>query len=227
MLSRITFRVGSSPAKSPLSFPLSPVTVFVGPNNSGKSRALIEIEAWVTKTHSPDGRIVSGIEFVPWERTDFEQQLQRIIASPNQNETINPDHVLLSKLRPQDNSAARFQLPREPLVNEAANPNAKYRHYYSAYLSLFTLRLDGRSRLSLTDDKPTGDLLGEAPNQLAKLFKDDASRAEVRRIVHEAFGKYLVIDPTNVGTLRLRLSNEPPSGCSAGAGMGCTRTRIS
>ncbi len=42
------------------------------------------------------------------------------------------------------------------------------------------------------------------------LFRDDKKRKEVRRIVYEAFGQYLVIDPTNLGHLNLRLSQVPP-----------------
>jgi hypothetical protein len=48
MLSRLILKAGSGPSKPPLDFTLSPVTVFVGPNNGGKSRALTEIESWVT-----------------------------------------------------------------------------------------------------------------------------------------------------------------------------------
>lgn len=211
MLTKISLKAGSSPGKPGLSFPLAPVTVFVGPNNSGKSRALIEIEGWVTRAQPPDGQIISKIEFQAWEREDFERELEKIAVEPNLSETVNPDHVLIGKLRPQDNSAARFQINREALIGDATRPNDRHRHHYANYLSLYTLRLDGRSRLSLTDDKPAGDLLRQAPNHLAKLFVDGRSRKEVRRIVSEAFGKFLVVDPTNIGNLRLRLSSRPPA----------------
>jgi len=207
----LSLKAGSSPGKPGLSFPLSPVTIFVGPNNSGKSRALIELEAWVTRAQPPDGQIVQRLEFEPWDRATFESELEKIAVEPTLSETVNPDHVLIGKLRPQDNSAARFQINKAGLVNDATNPNGKYRHHYANYLSLFTLRLDGRSRLALTDDKPAGDLLKLAPNHLAKLFVDDKLRAELRRIVFEAFGKHLVVDPTNIGHLRLRLSSRAPA----------------
>jgi hypothetical protein len=32
----------------------------------------------------------------------------------------------------------------------------------------------------------------------------------VRRILHEALGSFFVVDPTNLGTLRIRLSSRPP-----------------
>jgi catechol 2,3-dioxygenase-like lactoylglutathione lyase family enzyme len=211
MLTKISFNAGSSPGKAGLEFSLSPVTIFVGPNNSGKSRALIEIEGWVTRAQGPDGQIIKKLEFEPWDRAEFESEVAKIEVQPTLSETVNPDHVLLAKLRPQDNSAARVQVNREALFNDAANPNGKHRHHYANYLALYTLRLDGRNRLSLTDDKPSGDLLKVAPNHLAKLFIDNISRKEVRRIVFEAFGKHLVVDPTNIGQLRLRLSSTAPA----------------
>lgn len=203
-------KAGSSPGKPGLAFQLAPVTVFVGPNNSGKSRALVEIEEWITRPQPPEGKVVQSIAFHAWELAAFEAELQKIAIEPLLGEALNADHVLVGKLRPQDNSAARFQINRSELIADAISPNGRPRHYYANYLSLFTLRLDGRSRLSLTDDKPAGDLLRSAPNHLAKLFVDGGGRAEVRRIVHDAFGKYLVVDPTSIGQLRLRLSTRAP-----------------
>jgi len=44
MIKRIKLKFGSSQTKPPLDTDLTPITVFVGPNNSGKSKVLIEIE---------------------------------------------------------------------------------------------------------------------------------------------------------------------------------------
>jgi ABC-type cobalamin/Fe3+-siderophores transport system ATPase subunit len=44
VLQTITLRAGPTPATSPQAITLTPVTVFVGPNNSGKSRLLKELE---------------------------------------------------------------------------------------------------------------------------------------------------------------------------------------
>ena len=43
-------------------------------------------------------------------------------------------------------------------------------------------------------------------NNLGILFSNDVKRKEVRRIIHDAFDSYLVIDPTNLGRLRFKLS---------------------
>ena len=60
------------------------------------------------------------------------------------------------------------------------------------------------------DQQGAGDLQ-QAPNSSFQvLFRDDAKRHEVRRIVFEAFGSHFVIDPTSLGHLRIRLSLRPP-----------------
>ena len=162
MLKQLRLKAGSSPTQPPLDLLLSPVTIFVGPNNGGKSRALIEIEGWVTRRTPPEGQVIDGLEFEPWTLPALNAEIAKIAVAPGLSETINPDHILVSKLKPQDNSGARLQIHRPGLENEAQNPNGPYRSYYSNFLSLFTLRLDGKNRLALTEQQPAGDQIGRA-----------------------------------------------------------------
>ena len=210
MLKKLLLRAGSSPSQPALDLQLSPVTIFVGPNNSGKSRALVEIENWINRAAPTDGLVIESVEFIPWTAGSIEQELSKIQVEPAQSEVINPDCVLVSRLKPQDNSASRIQIHKPGLLQEALSPNGATRHYYSSFLSLFTLRLDGKNRLALIDPQPAGDLQRSPQNHLAHLFVDNDSRKELRRIVFEAFGQYIVIDPTDIGRLRLRLSPRPP-----------------
>lgn len=210
MLKQLRLKAGSGPTQPPIELQLSPVTIFVGPNNSGKSRALMEIEGWVTRHTPPEGQVIDNLVFEPWTLASLKEEISKIEAEPTLSEAINPDHILVSKLKPQDNTAARLQIHLPGLENEAQNPNVPHRHYYSSFLSLFTLRLDGKNRLALTEQQPAGDLQHTAQNHLAYLFQDNKARAEVRRVVFEAFEKYFVIDPTDIGRLRIRLSSRPP-----------------
>jgi len=170
----------------------------------------MEIEGWVTRTQPPEGQVIDKVEFEPLKLVELKSEIEKIKVEPTLSENINPDHILVSKLKPQDNSGVRIQIHLHGLESEAQNPNGPHRHYYSSFLSLFTLRLDGKNRLALTEQLPAGDLQNVAQNHLAQLFKDNEARAEVRRVVFEAFGKYFVIDPTNAGHLRIRLSSRPP-----------------
>jgi hypothetical protein len=73
------------------------------------------------------------------------------------------------------------------------------------------IRLDGRTRFNLTNDREIGDLTQPARNILAQLFQDDALRETLRKIIFDAFGVYFVVDPTNGGQLRIRLSTDEPT----------------
>ncbi|MFH0958496.1 MAG: AAA family ATPase, partial [Pseudomonadota bacterium] len=76
---------------------------------------------------------------------------------------------------------------------------------------LYTIRLDGRTRFSLSDPKPTGDLQAHPQNHLWALFKNDIGRERVRKYTEEAFGLHFVIDPTAMTQFRVRMSKKKPS----------------
>ena len=88
------------------------------------------------------------------------------------------------------------------------NNNDVLRQWLSAF---YTIRLDGRTRFSLAESKPSGDLLQAPQNHLWKLFSDDSARTEVRRLTAEAFGLYFTIDPTGMTQFKIRMSSRPPA----------------
>lgn len=210
MLNKIRFHAGSAPDSEPLEIQLSPVTIFVGPNNSGKSKSLIEIETFIRSHDYQGGVVVRDIEFQSWEPEEFEREISKIKVQATTGEIVNPGHILIAKLNPQHNNPFRTQINLDTIKQEAGNPILHNRYHYLQFLGVFTLRLDGTNRLSLINDQSAGDLQSTPANHLAKLFIDDKAREEVRRIVYEAFSQYLVVDPTNIGQLRLRLSPRPP-----------------
>ena len=90
------------------------------------------------------------------------------------------------------------------------NPSQDLGAFCSWFLMHNTLILDGRGRIDLVNDQAAGDLQRPANSSLQVLFRDDTKRREVRRIVFEAFGTHFVIDPTNLGSLRVRLASRAP-----------------
>lgn len=211
MIDRLKLKSGSSAGQPNLEIDLTPITVFVGPNNSGKSRILIEIERYSRQTHGqPNDLILENLSFTSYTKDEIESEISKIEQTPKLGENINPGHVIIGKLSAQNNQAARFQVHKQYLVNEAQNPNQR-QGYYASFLNIYTIRLDGTNRLNLLQEQNAGDLQTTPQNHLAHLFIDNALRQEVRRIIYEAFGKYYVIDPTNIGKLRVRLSEREPS----------------
>lgn len=64
--------------------------------------------------------------------------------------------------------------------------------------------------MQLTNEKQGGNLQSPPINSLSALFRDDEKRSEVRRIVYDAFKLYFVIDPTDLGKLKVKLSESSP-----------------
>jgi hypothetical protein len=211
MIERIDFRFGAAAGLPKLAMSPVPVTVFVGPNNSGKSRLLVEIEQCCRRLHPNASYVVlESLRLSPISREAMEADLARIEQTPRFGETVNPGHVIVGKLNPQNNQAIRVQLRKEDLIAEAQNPD-RNGPYLAMFLGLYLLRLDGHNRLALVGQQPAGDLQTTSANHLAHLFVNNELRSKVRTIVYDAFGQYLVIDPTSIGHLRIRLSEREPA----------------
>jgi predicted ATPase len=81
MIKRIKLKFGSSATKPPLEADLTPITVFVGPNNSGKSKALLEIEEFCKKVVINNQYVIlSELTFSPI--TDTENEIKKYTLSP-------------------------------------------------------------------------------------------------------------------------------------------------
>lgn len=204
MIRKIKIKFGSSPTKPPLETDITPITVFVGPNNSGKSKILLEIQNFCNNgTVSATDVILQELDFSPI--ADPETELNKYTLTPNQGEFIQPQNVLFGK------GQWRNQLDKNSLKLFLTD-NATHRQQFCQFFVTFnTIRIDGGSRINLVNDQAGGDLQGNPQNSFSVLFKDNAKRKEVRRIIYDAFKKYFVIDPTNLGQLRIRLSDNSPT----------------
>ncbi len=136
MINTIKLKFGSHETQPPLSIAVKPITVFVGPNNSGKSRVLIEIESYCRRTMGQPSDVILGqLEFESLSKYEIESEISKIEQTPKIGETINPGHVILGKLNPQNNSMFRAQINKEGLINEAQNPNQR-QGFYSTFLNI-------------------------------------------------------------------------------------------
>ncbi|AIU72329.1 hypothetical protein AT03_07965 [Hafnia alvei FB1] len=210
MLEKIIFKSGSTSSEPPLEVSLSPLTIFVGPNNSGKSRALIEIENKLSKGDEVDGDIISEITIRPLDVECIVNDLESIRRMKKDHENIPSDYVPIEKISYKTSTLVSDNINLSQLLTEAVNPNIRPRYSLAKYLSLYLMRLDGQSRLSLINEQNSVDLQQPSFNNLASIFKDNNEREKIRAIVFDAFGKYFVIDPTKMGSLRIRLSDRAP-----------------
>ncbi|MEM9924295.1 MAG: AAA family ATPase [Cyanobacteria bacterium P01_D01_bin.50] len=189
----------------------TPVTLFVGPNNSGKSKVLAEINQYCSRgKQNVTDVIIESIEFNAFDKVAIklaEEKIKKIHTYTYSNDEPLADNLIFEI--PVGIKNLCNSIPRKSVLDVLQNPNSQPENFCKWYLAYQTLMLGGDSRINLIKEQSAGDL--QSPKtSFQVLFCDDNKRKEVRRIIHEAFGSYLVIDPTSLGTLRLRLSSRPP-----------------
>lgn len=182
-----------------------PITVFVGPNNSGKSQILREIYQYcISGMQNSNNKIIDNIQLIGISKDEIENAIRKVQQEPHINEFINPDHILVGR------NGERNQVHLPSYKHVLINPNEATHQFCTTYLKYKTLILDGYNRINLVNAQGAGNLQDPPHLSFQMLFRDNQKRYEVRRIIYEAFGQYLVLDPTNLGQLSLRLSTKEP-----------------
>lgn len=206
MIKTIKLKFGKAPNQPSAEIDTTPVTVFVGPNNSGKSKVLSEIYYLCTngQLNSMDV-ILSEIEFDSFTSDMAQKKVEKITLRPQSNQPLMPGHIFVGK------GGNRHMIQEQILLSALQNTKSQLDFFCRFYLAFNTLMLDGRNRINLVNQQPAGDLQQHPDSSFQVLFRDDDKRKKVRRIIHEAFGLHFVVDPTHLGHLRLRLSSRPPS----------------
>jgi hypothetical protein len=185
----------------PLHFPAQGVTVFVGPNNSGKSLVLREIEQDISSHQKVATKLLNDIEIVWLSDKQLEDDLANLTKKAPIG--ISPDSVYMGRFH-SGGQLDQQTIPHQTLRNFMRG-RTEQRWVTSQFLRFFLIRLDGRTRFELTNDRPRGDLLGPAQNMLMHLFQNAVARQRVRDIIFDAFGVYFTIEQLSANDLRIRL----------------------
>lgn len=193
--------------KQEISFNPGHVTVFVGPNNGGKSLLLKEIENWCLKGPLSESKILSHleIEFPPAEK--LIDEIKKFELQPTSKENIPSDHVKYGKVNIDSNSGS---IHTYSISDLKAWINGSDHRSFQCFVFLHVLKLDALTRLNLVNQKPTQDLQNPPNNILDVLFRNDSKIKILREIIKDSFGKFYVIDPTAITKLRIRLANREP-----------------
>ena len=209
-IKELRFKAGSKPCGKPLTVELPSVTVLVGPNNSGKSLALREIENWCAGKQ-PVSNVLDGIEIEwPGMTEEFIGMLRSCEVPPPEGQM--PQEGVFWVGRPgirHGEDVTRQQINEGQAKRWFMDKTSP--HLQQIFVRLFTLRLDGRTRFQLVDPKEAGSLEDPPRNHLWALFVDDEAREKVRQFTEDAFGTHFVIDPTGMKVFRIRLSSTKPS----------------
>ncbi len=185
------------------------VTVFVGPNNSGKSKVLREILATCSQGVSHvNGDILDHITFTPYGEEAAAAQLEAIRVTPRSDERVGPESAVVER------GAWRAQVRISRYIDALTNPNAedhRRAQFSDLHLRHFTVDLDGANRIILVNPKDRGDLK-RPDNSFSRLLTDDLKRKSWRDTIHDAVGLYVGIDMSQGSNLSLRFGNTPPIG---------------
>ena len=205
MISSFQLKFGRSPGGASECIAATPVTVFVGPNNSGKSQILREVERYCrTGQKDANDLLLAELTFSGLDPAFTAQSIERIRQPPNPGEAQQVGHIFVGS------RYGRQQVQVETLAQFIQAPATNVAAFCQWYLTHLTLMLDGKSRIGLVGQQGAGDLQRPPESSFQVLFRDDAKRHEVRRIVLDAFGRHFVLDPTHLGQLRIRLSERAP-----------------
>ncbi|MCX6601006.1 MAG: AAA family ATPase [bacterium] len=210
MISKMSLKFGSDPDSSALEFSPGPVTIFVGPNNSGKSLVLRECENLCVGKGEGERLILDKCEF-DWPKPD---EARRLLDSrktePDRHERLQSGEMMVWGAQPGEERFAKQRIHVEKVVR-LLTENRHEISLFRNFLSLFTIRLDGRTRFALTLRRESGNLKGAPQNHIMALFMNDEARERVSNITYDAFDRYLVIDPTEMTHFGFRLSARKPS----------------
>lgn len=183
--------------------------MLVGPNNSGKSLALREIEQWCRGRDE----LASVIREITVDFPDSIDQVIELVGplrgAPPPNSGLGPDDLWIRQPDLRDPATPLSGQIRIDQFRRSLQrcPDSVLRH---GLLRFFTARLDGRTRFALADVKESINLLGPPKNYLQALFQNDEARHRVMSLTADAFGRYFTIDPTAMTQLRIRMSSRPP-----------------
>ena len=230
MITALHLKFGHSPDAQNEIIESSPVTVFVGPNSSGKSKALSEIYHCCTRgERDVNNVIVDAIEFKQLSRESAIEIIEQNTLQPNAGEKMLDGEIIVG------NGGNWKKIKRDLLIESLTCSNKVYLNLYNKdvynisieispksyktsvsilcdyFLCFKTLMLSVENRINLVNEQPARDLQQQPDTSFQVLLRDDKKRAELRRIVYEIFDKYLVVDPTALSILRLRLSEKEPS----------------
>lgn len=206
MISTFKLKFGRAPNVAAETVHATAVTVFVGPNNSGKSKVLSEIAQYCSTGQKQASQVVlEEAEFSGLTEEQALTAIDHIRQPPNLNEALQVNHIIVG------GRSGRIQVQLDSIKNAVIEPSSNVPGFCQWFLKFATLILDGKSRINLVNQQSAGDLQSAPQSSFQLLFRDDEKRKEVRRIVFDAFGLHFVIDPTNLGNLRIRLSKNAPA----------------
>lgn len=210
LLEYMVFKNGAGPDAPPLEIAPGRVTVFVGPNNGGKSSALRDISNEFVFNPSHDQLVISSLRFANVTRERAEQKISKYRV-PEAGQTPERRIFMRRNIGRQEVNEQFLLDHLLNVFNQGQRDQGHNRQYISQHLlSMFALNLTGENRLGLVSPSQAQRLTDPAQTTIAALFQDDPLRHALSDIVYDSFQMHLVIDATNMGSFAYALSETRP-----------------
>lgn len=197
MLKSILFKAGSSPDQPPLSFDLEPsVTIFVGPNNAGKSTALTELQYAIAGN---TGAVIDRIDVTPMTKTEVDGLVTKF-RSATEQEFVD--------LPVSGGGMKRWAIHslREFLAG-MNNHRQLYWEHFSAHKARY---LDGADRTNMLAPQQRNDLLSPS-TEFGRLLMEPIKGKVFRNVVAEELGLHVGFDALSQGAnIHMLFGKTPP-----------------
>lgn len=200
MLSHISLNFGSAGGSSPLQIEPGPMTIFVGPNNSGKSLILREIYNFTQGQAGAERKIIRSIRNKVLTRDIY----RRLLLSLHVDDPTFSEKEVVNARFP-NGLVTRIHLGTADQMSRGEDSNA-----FTLLTRGLSIFMDGQARLTLSDAVVTSSEGGWHNSALGRLFHDKASRERLNQITQKALKLYFTIDPTELSLVRVKLSGRPP-----------------
>ena len=209
-------RSGPKGSQAPLEFAPASVNVFVGPNHSGKSLLLRELQAAIQHPQqAPHRKVLQDLTFTAWsekQKATIAAELQTMQAGAKPSFGNPSSHILLSNDGGNyDVHKVSFEifLKQFPTLRDIGQVSEEIRQHF---LRGFFLMLGGVERLAMIAPNKREPPLGRYAHLLSRLFYSNAKRKTTQDIIHDAFKCHFVIDPFGENFEAKISKIAPPSG---------------
>jgi ABC-type hemin transport system ATPase subunit len=147
MIKKLTLKFGKNGKGEKLEIEPGSVTIFVGPNNSGKSLALREVEAYCQNGSSTNLKIVDSIDFLIPDDAELRRQVDAMQVPFSQEERPQAGQVKFGRFNSTRGFLASIRKPEDILSwkNTPGSLGTFIQHYLSMYVS----RFGGKERFEL------------------------------------------------------------------------------
>jgi predicted ATPase len=167
-------------------------TLFVGPNNVGKSQALKDINSILTFGHE------TSTEFITKIKIDAPKNYEEMVKGLNiqQHPTTPSLHTIDEVVSWDEHNNSEIQVHLEGL-KQAFNPNHNTRELDYTFQNLSKFRvyyMNSDSRLNITKTTPSIDPRKPPRNLMHKLYRNDSIKKKLNNAFQQAFHMDIFLD---------------------------------